>query len=317
MRAPGLGPAPGLAWLIGLRAPELPVHASPRVERYFRYLTETSAGRSQVRGWLARGDAYRGIVQHVLRARGLPRDLEAVVAVESAYAPRATSRNGAAGLWQFMPATARAYGLSVGDELDERRSVRRSTEAAARYLEDLDRRFGSWELALAAYDMGYGRLRAHLRTAPSSDYWAMAAAPGALPEEVLQYVPKVLAVAIVLRNLGPYGFDEPSGEPVGATADVDVPGGTPLDLVARAAGTSVAGLRALNPELLAGHLPQREGSFVVHVPSSGAARAATMLPRLLTPSRTGRDETIHVGETFDWGADELPPRDEARASGQP
>ena len=120
-------------------------------------------------------------------------------------------------------------------------------------------------------------------------------------------VPKVLAVALLLCNLGAFGFDEPGGEPSGATADLEVPGGTPLGLVARAAGTSVMRLRERNPELVAGRLPARHSAIPVHVPSSAVPRAVAMLPRLLAPPRPGEERFI-VDDAFDWGTDELPPR---------
>lgn len=293
-------------WMVGLRAPDLPVHASFRVERFFRYLTESTAGRAVFRSWLKRSGRYHEVVSRALEDRGLPQDLEAVVFVESGYSPTAVSSEGATGLWQFMAGTARVYGLAVDDDFDERRSIEKSTQVATRYLSDLYERFGSWELALAAYDMGYGRLSHRVQDLSTNDYWTLSLVPGALPDEALSYVPKVIAVALLLRNLDRFGFDQVQLDPEQTPAELEVPGGTPLRLVARASGTSVNYLHQLNPELLRNAVPDRGGSVVVRVPSSGLARANVMLPRLLARWRPDPVEDS-VGDGFDWGVDEIVP----------
>jgi membrane-bound lytic murein transglycosylase D len=294
-------------WMVGLRAPDLPVHASFRVERFFRYLTESTAGRKVFRSWLKRSGRYHEVVSRALEERGLPQDLEAVVFVESGYSPTAVSSEGATGLWQFMAGTARVYGLAVDDDFDERRSIEKATQVATRYLSDLYERFGSWELALAAYDMGYGRLSRRVQELSTNDYWTLSLVSGALPDEALSYVPKVIAVALLLRNLDRYGFDQIQVDPEQSAAELEVPGGTPLRLVARASGTSVNYLHQLNPELLRNATPDRGGPAIVHVPSSGLARANVMLPRLLARWRPDHVED-NVGDGFDWGVDELVPR---------
>jgi membrane-bound lytic murein transglycosylase D len=295
------------SWLVGLRAPELAVHPSVRVERFFRYLTDSSAGRKLFRSWLKRSGRYHDVVARSLRERGLPEDIEAMVFVESGYSPTAVSTEGATGLWQFMAGTGRLYGLAVDSDYDERRSVEKSTDAATRYLSDLYERFGSWELALAAYDMGYGRLTHKVQELSTNDYWTLSLVPGALPDEALAYVPKILAVALLLRNLDRFGFDEVALDSPVAASDLSVPRSTPLSLVARAAGTSVDTVRMLNPAILTANVPDRGAPLPILIPSRGLARANTMLPRLL--SHWHPDETDEpVGDGFDWGVDELAPK---------
>jgi membrane-bound lytic murein transglycosylase D len=302
---PGAAPAPDGNWMVGLRAPDLPVHASVRVERFFRYLTESTGGRKLFRGWLKRSGRYHDVVARALHDRGLPQDLEALVFVESGYSPTAVSSEGAAGLWQFMPGTAHVYGLAVDEDFDERRSIEKATEAGTRYLSDLYERFGSWELAMAAYDMGYGRLTQRVQELSTNDYWTLSLVRGAIPDEALAYVPKIIAVALLLRNLDRFGFDEVQQEAPTMSSELEVPGGTPLRIVARAAGTSVERLRLLNPELLTGFVPDRGGGISLHVPSRGVARANTMLPRLLSHWHAGAEERVDDG--FDWGADDVGP----------
>jgi membrane-bound lytic murein transglycosylase D len=311
---PGSAPAPEGNWMVGLRAPDLPVHASVRVERFFRYLTESTAGRKLFRAWLKRSGRYHDVVARALHDRGLPQDLEALVFVESGYSPTAVSSEGAMGLWQFMPGTAHVYGLAVDEDFDERRSIEKATEAGTRYLSDLYERFGSWELAMAAYDMGYGRLTQRVQELSTNDYWTLSLVRGAIPDEALAYVPKVIAVALLLRNLDRFGFDEVQQDPPVTASELDVPGGTPLRIVARAAGTSVERLHALNPELLTAFVPDRGTTVPLHVPSRGVARANTMLPRLLAhfhPGAGGAEEG--VDDRFDWGSEELLPTPTRRA----
>ena len=300
----GAAPAPDGNWMVGLRAPDIPVHASVRVERFFRYLTESTNGRKLFRAWLKRSGRYHDVVARALHERGLPQDLEALVFVESGYSPTAVSSEGATGLWQFMAGTAHVYGLAVDEDYDERRSIEKATEAATRYLSDLYERFGSWELAMAAYDMGYGRLTQRVQQLSTNDYWTLSLVRGAIPDEALAYVPKIIAVALLLRNLDRFGFDEVQQDPPMTFSDLDVPGGTPLRLVAHAAATSVERLHLLNPELLTGFVPERGGGVSLHVPSRGVARANIMLPRLLSHWHAGAEDRVEEG--FDWGSEEVP-----------
>jgi len=131
------------------------------------------------------------------------------------------------GLWQFMPGTAHVYGLAVDEDFDERRNVEKATDAGVRYLSDLYERFGSWELAMAAYDMGYGRLTQRVQELSTNDYWTLSLVRGAIPDEALAYVPKIIAVALLLRNLDRFGFDEVQQDPPLTASALDVPGARP------------------------------------------------------------------------------------------
>lgn len=296
--------ASGNDWLSALRMPDLPVRPDEEIHRYVRYFTETHHGRKIFAAWLKRSGPYRHVVADALRERQLPMDLNALVFVESGNSPTAVSSAGAAGMWQFMPSTARAYGLVVDADYDERRSVKKSAEAGAHHLSDLYDRLGSWDLALAAYNMGYQGMFSRMRELRTEDFWEMAAIEGALPRETALYVPKILSVALVLRNLDRFGFEDTPISPAEVTADIEVPPGVSFATLARAAGTSVDKLRALNPEILRKTVPGTAPMFV-HVPMAGRARARVMLPRLLDPIDKDTLEQ-RVGASFDWGKDELP-----------
>jgi hypothetical protein len=132
----------------------------------------------------------------------------------------------------------------------------------------------------------------------------MSAIEGALPKETSLYVPKILSVALILRNLDKFGFDDVPVDASLTAADIEAPGGTDFATLARAAGTSVERLREMNPEVLRSVIPGHK-AMMVHVPVAGRARARAMLPELLDPLDRDNLEK-RVGTSFDWGKDELP-----------
>jgi len=289
----------GIDFLSGLHLPDLPIERHPHVEKYLNYFSSNATGRGLFTTWLERSGRYRAIISHALAEHGVPKDLEALVFIESGMWPTAKSSAGAVGLWQFMPETARAYGLTVSPEYDERRSIWRASDAAAKHLSDLYAHFKSWDLALAAYNYGSGNLESRLGELGARDFWSAAMTDGTLPEETRRYVPKVLAIAVLLNNLDQYGFDHVKlDEPLSAVA-FEVPPGTSLKALARAAGTSAANIKLLNPEILTAVIPDRGAPIAAHIPRSSLARARVMLPRLLGGDVQEIEE--NVSDQYDWG----------------
>jgi soluble lytic murein transglycosylase-like protein len=236
--------------------------ADPRVpaaevERWMLRLATEPRRRAGFEAGLARMGRFEPLIREALRVEGLPEALLYLPLVESAFQERAVSPAGAVGLWQFMPATARHYGLEVSEWVDERRDPVRSTLAAARHLRDLHRQFGSWHLALAAYNAGGPRvnavLRAHARGERGDErlYWRVRPH---LPRETRAYVPLFLASAELARNPAHYGF-KPSPDGPLVYREVRVPGGVSLDAVARVYGLPVEDVRRLNPHLIRGSTP--------------------------------------------------------------
>ncbi|MBI5514249.1 MAG: transglycosylase SLT domain-containing protein [Deltaproteobacteria bacterium] len=289
-----------------LQLTSLPVRVSPRLLRELAELRAEGRARRVVSVWIRHGGRYEQRIMAALEREGMPVELLWVAAAESDFDPRAVSHAGAVGLWQLMPDAARTYGLRVDDWLDERRDVDRSTEAAARYLRDLYQRFGTWELALSAYNMGYNGLLRSIRKYGTTDPDALSSLEGALPWETQQYAPRILAVALVARNLPRFGID-PSPDPEVAWDDVEVTGSIALADLVREARVRAADLTALNPALLRARTPpgaSAEAPFRLHVPPASANAVRAALPRL--QAQALRPYTLRYGEALDevaarWG----------------
>jgi membrane-bound lytic murein transglycosylase D len=174
-----------------------------------RYQTRDRASVERVAG--SRREDFN-LMRSIFEEQKLPPDLAYMVLVESAFITQSASPKGAAGLWQFTPATARAYGMKVGDEVDERLDLVKSTHAASKYIRDLILDFGAGSsvmLALAAYNLGPGKVRRAVRRVQDPikqrNFWYLYRVR-ALPLETRQYVPKIVAAIIIGRNLEQFGF---------------------------------------------------------------------------------------------------------------
>jgi membrane-bound lytic murein transglycosylase D len=295
---PAAGSTADVAMLRGLALPDLPVRWDARVVDYLRFFRDDPRGRGIVRGWMRRAPRHERAIREVLRRRGLPEDLFYVAMVESGLDPTARSHAGAVGMWQFVAGTGDEYGLARSHWIDERMSPEASTDAAARYLSDLHRRFGSWELALAAYNMGYGALLRAIRKYNTNDFWALARVEAGLPFETTLYVAKILACAVIGRNPGAFGLDGLEREVEPALARIEVPGGIPLAVLARAAGTDAAALARWNPELRRGRTPPGQ-PFALRVPAAGADAFVRQLARLRQRTPPERAYVVRFGETLD------------------
>ncbi|RYL28514.1 lytic transglycosylase [Acinetobacter piscicola] len=178
--------------------------------------------------------------------RGLPTELALLPIIESSYDPAATSSAAAAGMWQFIPSTGKIYGLRQTSAYDGRRDVVESTRAAYEFLGSLYNQFGSWELALAAYNAGPGRIQQAINRNEAAglptDYWSLR-----LPQETMNYVPRFLAVAQIVKNPQKYGVTLPPIANRPHFREVSVPAGVQLNQIAATTGLSRAELYALNP----------------------------------------------------------------------
>jgi membrane-bound lytic murein transglycosylase D len=270
------------------------------VRDIFLKFSDTKVGHARFESMVFRCGAYAEQILAMLARYELPDSLLAVVYAESGCDPMATSPAGAEGLWQFMPETATAYHLNILENvIDERRSPPKSTEAAIHFLADLYQRFESWDLALAAYNMGPYRLAELLQHAGDDvDFWDLREA-GLLPAQASNYVPTIEAFALILANLGVLKFGAIQTVAPELTAELEAPARTRLGLVARAASTSLTRIRDLNPELQGDVVPPLPGGrFVLRVPKHALWAAKDKLQDLLI---SGASEDECVSPDFDWG----------------
>ncbi len=256
--APAAEGGKDLSWLSQLALPDLPVRWDARVVRYLELYKDDPRARGALIVWRKRAGKYKDAIERVLRRKNMPLDLVWLAMIESGFEPAARSPVGAVGLWQFMPETGRLYGLPQDRFVDERVDVTAETEAAADFLNDLHRRFGSWDFAMAAYNMGYGGLVAAERKYNTNDFWALSKLEGSLPWETTLYVPKILAAAVVMKNPKVFSLDAIVPDAPLEWDEIRAPFGVALSAIAQAANVPVKDLEALNPELRAQRTPPKE-----------------------------------------------------------
>src|SRR5580704_6279876 len=242
---------------------DLPLMMTDQVAGYISYFS--NRGRGTFERAFARSGRYHDMMVSILKQEGVPQDLIYLAQAESGFHPQAVSRVGARGIWQFMASRARGYGLEHNLWVDDRQDPEKSTRAAARHLRDLYAQFGDWYLAMAAYNSGPGTVQAAVKRTGYADFWELYRR-NVLPKETRNYVPIILAMTIVSKNLSHYGFDDVSmDEPVAYdTVTVNYP--VDLRLAAECVDATAAQLQELNPSLLRLTTP-REGTFVLHLPS--------------------------------------------------
>lgn len=246
---------------------QIPVEINQSVERWIEFFT--TRDRERFQRFLNRGHSYREVVEDILEENGLPSELYYLAMIESGYAPLATSHAKAKGVWQFMRATGKQYGLHSDAWVDERKDPIRATEAAAKYLKDLHRMFGSWYLAMSAYNAGERRIQRAIEKAGTRDFWALAARR-VLPRETTDYVPKFLAAVIVGRDPKRFGLEEPAAERYPDVEALEVPSPMKLSDIARVTKVSESTLKWVNPHLWAGMTPPHRKVYEVWVPESSS-----------------------------------------------
>ena len=271
---------------------------NPRVRYFVNYFSRS--GKSHFEKILARSGKYLPMISKVLREEGLPDELAYLALIESGFVTNATSIHGAAGLWQFVPATARRYGLRIDGWIDERRDPVKSTHAAAAYLKDLHDYFGRWYLATAAYNAGQGALDRAMQNSKTKDFSSLAENVK-LREETRNFVPKFVAVTLIATDPQKYGFEAIRYESPLEYEEIEIDASVKLEVLARMAGTDIASLRELNPALLRNTTPPGEKSFAVKIPAgTGAAFAKATQPQKEKSSESAQVVTHEVkkGETL-------------------
>src|SRR5580700_9394650 len=247
---------------------DLPLTVNDSVLQYLSFFS-TTRGHAVVEHGLDRSGRYNEMIRRVLKEEGVPQDLMYLAQAESAFQPTAVSRAGARGLWQFMPFRGEEYDLDRTYYVDERSDPEKATRAAARHMRDLYDMFGDWYLVMAAYNSGPMNVVKAVERTGYADFWELQKRH-ALPKQTQNYVPIIIALALVAKDPSLYGVQVAPEKP--AQVDTIKPG-HPIDLhlVADASGADVDDLRALNPELLRGVTPN-DPKFELNVPAGTAEK---------------------------------------------
>ncbi|HEX8271234.1 MAG TPA: transglycosylase SLT domain-containing protein [Longimicrobiaceae bacterium] len=246
---------------------DIPVVRNAPVERFIDIFQNKQSDRMAL--YLKRSGRYEGMIRGKLRERGMPEDLVYLSMIESGFNPTARSHAQAVGLWQFIEGTGERYGLRIDGYVDERKDPEKSTDAALRYLKDLHDQFGSWYLAAAAYNTGEGRVARVMKEmtgsekGEESDFWRIRRR---LPAETREYVPLMLAAALIGKEPHKYGLGDVERYLPVPTEAVEVPAGTRLAVVARSVGVAEKELRTLNPHLVKGVTPPGKKPYAVRIP---------------------------------------------------
>ena len=267
-------------------------------ERMERELLISAWNNPQVILWMKRSGRYMPYIEKMLRENKMPDDLKFVTIAESALRNYAGSSKGAKGVWQFMEGTGTKYHLKVDDDFDERRSFFAATRAALNYLKDLYAMFGSWTLAVAAYNMGESGLQSEMLIQKVNNYYQLY-----LPLETQQYVFRILSAKLILSNPSRYGFhlseqDLYSPHSV-EQVEIRCPQDTPVQIIAQTAKTDFKVIKDLNPEIRGYYLPA--GHHVLFVPRGAADGFQTRFEGLTSQWLADRKANVYIvkkGDNF-------------------
>jgi len=242
---------------------DIPIVINAKVEQFIQYFQ--TAIRDKFGTWLGRSEKYIPFMKNVLKEHGLPGDLVYLSLIESGFNPYAYSRSKASGLWQFISLTGKRYGLKVNWWVDERRDPEKSTIAAAKYLKDLYEMFACWYLAAAGYNAGEYKIVKAMKLYRTEDFW-MLTKHRYLKRETKDYVPQMIAAALIAKDPEKYGFTDIEYQEPLRYEKVKVPELTDLSLIAMACETSLEEIKDLNPEIRRGVTPPNETEYEIKIP---------------------------------------------------
>ncbi len=279
---------------------DIPMTINDRVKSSIVFLLKEPD--KHINNWLGRAETYFPMIEKIFEEEGVPDELKYLAMIESGLNPNAKSWARAVGMWQFIRATGKAYGLESNGWVEDRMNPEKATRAAARHLKDLHRMFGDWQLALAGYNYSPGKLRRHLRRAQvnldrKATYWDVY---DNLPRETRNYVPMFIATAIVASNPKEFGLGD--GVVPGPQYEFDyvpIQGMLSLADAAEMAGTDLATIKALNPELRGTHLPPSKTAYYLRIPlfsyekfAEGYRQIPASMKRAVSHHRVKRGETL-------------------------
>lgn len=248
---------------------DIPVVWNPQVSKWVNYFT--GRGREWFVRYAERGGRYAPVLSKILNDNGMPRDLIYLAMAESGFQNIAKSHASAMGPWQFMSFTGKKYGLDIDWFMDERRDPLKASVAAAGYLKDLHDLFGSWELATAGYNAGEGKIARAIQRYGTRDFWKLTKGRYLKPE-TKNYVPKIMALAIIGKNLESFGFNGLSFHHPLDYDQIEVPGNTDLFEIATVLELPFEEVQRYNPELIRWQTPPMMATYPLRVPVGSQAR---------------------------------------------
>ena len=274
----------------------VPIEDSEVRERLEKELLLSLWDRDQAILWLKRSTRYLPAIELIISQAGLPDDLKYVALAESALRPHVGSPKGAIGFWQFLPETGRLYGLTINDQIDQRRSLIASTRAAVGYFSELYEKFKSWSLAVAAYNMGEEGLQAEILAQGVSNFYRLY-----LPLETQRYLFRILSAKLILTQPERYGFhlqDSDYYPPIRfTTVELTCYEETSLTVVAQAAQTDFKRIKDLNPELRGHYLAA--GTYTLAVPENSPPEFQKRFEKIHQEWSQKRQKQIYIVQSGD------------------
>jgi membrane-bound lytic murein transglycosylase D len=278
---------------------EIPITINDMVVQSLEFYL--NRGRKYFVNGLLRSGQYQPLIEKVFREESIPLELMYLAQVESFFQPHAVSKAQAKGIWQFTKGTAIRYGLKVTRDVDERSDPEKSTRAAAHYLKDLFAVFKDWNLVLAAYNWGEGKVQRLIDSTGLKDFWQLVDLRRRLPEETRQHIPLIQASVILARNPEKYGLPTNLDPPLKYT---EVSVSKPIDLraAAKILSTTIDELKKLNPALRGNTTPANYPDYQLKVPAGTDPNTHEQLNSLpvakITPVSEYGYHKVKSGETL-------------------
>ncbi len=224
--------------------------------------------QSKLKEMVTKSQHFFPLYEEILTEYELPLEIKYLSIIESGLNPHARSRCGAVGAWQFMPATARIFDLKMDYNVDERRSLDKSTRAACTYLKQMFNQYDDWLVALASYNCGPGNVRKAMRLSGSKDFWGIYKY---LPRETQNYVPKFIAMTYLMNFYDEYGIVPSSiQDSLYSSEQVYCKDGYDFGIIAEGMGLSNDQLLSFNPELKRSNIPYKGEGYLLNVPQNSS-----------------------------------------------
>jgi membrane-bound lytic murein transglycosylase D len=269
----------------------VPIIMNERVKNCILYYQ--TVARDAFERYLRRSTKFIPMIDEIFTEHGLPTDLKYLALVESGYNPKAYSWARAMGLWQFIASTGRLYKMYRNWWYDERRDPVKATHAAARFLKDLYEDFGDWNLAMAAYNGGPGRISRTIKKQKTRDFWKLR-----LKKQTMDYVPFFMAATIISKDPEKFGFTDINYEPEWVYDEVLVDKCLDLAVVGKSIGCSVKELQKLNPELLRQFTPPNKNKYTLRIPKGSKSKFVAAYEKMPSSKQTSWvKHRIKKGET--------------------